>query len=196
MFCTMVGSPKGRYAQMKIFAVYLVLVFVLYGCSTMAPPYSTSPDTNQLLKQFRGKTAVLTELVPAASHEPTCRLLGPIQAADSLTIPQFVAKAFNDELKFADLYDQVRGTKISGSMDKIAFSSASGWWDLAITLRSETGVQFSVEHRYNFTTSFDAITACDRTAQALSAATQDLIKKVVSHPRFPSLVERRTILSD
>jgi hypothetical protein len=27
--------------------------------------------------------------------------MGPIQAGDGLTIPQFVAKAFNDELKFA-----------------------------------------------------------------------------------------------
>jgi len=176
---------------MKIFGLHLVLVFVLYGCSTMTPArYSMSADTNQLLKRLRGKTAVLTELLPAASYEPTCRLMGPIQAGDGLTIPQFVAKAFNDELKFADLYDETQGIKLSGSMDKVAFSSASGWWDLAMTLRSDKDVQFSVEHRYNFTTSFDAITACNQTAQALGAATQDLIKKAVSHPQFSSLLER------
>ena len=149
-----------------------------------------SADTNQLLKRFRGKTAVLTELVPASSYEATCRLMGPIQAGDALTIPQFVTKAFNDELKFADLYDDTQGVKISGSMDKVVFSSASGWWDLAMTLHSANGMQVSVENRYSFTTSFDAITACNQTAQALGAATQDLIKKAVSHTQFPSLLER------
>jgi hypothetical protein len=176
---------------MKILGGHLIMAFLLYGCSTMTPPrYSMSADTNHLLKQFRGKTAVLTELVPAASYEPTCRLMGPIQAGDGLTIPQFVAKAFNDELKFADLYDETQGVKLSGSIDKVGFSSASGWWDLAMTLRSEKGIEFSVDHRYNFTTSFDAITACNQAAQALGAATQDLIKKSVSHPQFPTLLER------
>ncbi len=183
-------SPA-RYEQVKILGLHLVMVLALYGCSTMTPArYSISADTNQLLKQFRGRKAVLTELVSAASYEPTCRLMGPIQAGDGLTIPQFVAKAFNDELKFADLYDEAQGVRLSGSMDKVAFSSASGWWDLAMTLRSEKGVQFSVEHRYTFTTSFDAFTACTQTAQALGAATQDLIKKTVSHPQFSSLLER------
>jgi hypothetical protein len=79
---------------------------------------------------------------------------------------------------------------LSGSIDKFGLSSASGWWDLAMTLRSEKGIQFSVEHRYNFTTSFDAITACNQAAQAFGAATQDLIKKSVSHPQFSSLLER------
>jgi hypothetical protein len=74
-------------------------------------------------------------------------------------------------------------------MDKIAFSSASGWWDLALTLRSETGLEVSVENRHTFTTSFDGVTACIQTAQALGAATQDLIKKTVSHPQFSRLLD-------
>jgi hypothetical protein len=176
---------------MKILGLALVVAFVLSGCSTMTPArYSMSADTNQLLKQFRGRTAMLTELVPEASYNATCRLMGPVLATDDLTIPQFIAKAFNDELKFADLYDETKGVKLSGSLDKMAFSSASGWWDLAMTLRSEKGVQVSVENRYNFRTSFDAITACNQTAQALGSATQDLIKKAVSHAQFLSLLER------
>lgn len=182
---------KDGYAEMKFFGLQLVVGFALYGCSTMTPArYSMNADTHQLLKRIHGRTAVLTELAPTASYDPTCRLMGPIQAGDGLTIPQFVAKAFNDELKFADLYDETQGVKLSGSMDKVAFSSASGWWDLAMTLRSDNGVQFSVENRYTFTTSFDGITACNQTAQALGAATQDLIQKAVSHSQFSSLLER------
>ena len=174
---------------MKIFGLHLVIVFVLYGCTTLQPPqYAVSADTNQILKQFRERKAVLTELVPAASYRPRCRGEKPI--GDALILTQYVANAFNDELKFADLYDQAQGAKISGSMDKIEFSSISGWWDLAITLRSETGVQISVENRYSFTVNFivGMAQACTQTAQALGIAIQGLIKKTVSHPQFPSLV--------
>lgn len=177
---------------MKIGSFFLVVVFVLHGCAhIMRPPrYAISADTNQLLKQFRGKKASLKELDSPASYDSTCRLGAIIEAADGLTIPQFVTKAFNDELKLADLYDDSAGVKIFGSMDRIVFSSTSGWWDLALTLRSEKGIKYSVENRYEFPTMYDGITACDRTAEALGAATQDLLKKAVAHPEFSTLLQQ------
>jgi len=117
--------------------------------------------------------------------------MGPIQAGDGLSIPQFIAKAINDELKFADIYDP-SGAKLSGDVTRVAFSSTSGlttgWWDLAVTLRSDTGATIGAEIRYGFESGFDAITACNQTAQALGSATQDLIKKLVSDPGFPALL--------
>jgi hypothetical protein len=105
--------------------------------------------------------------------------MGPIQAMDGLTIPQFIQKAFNDEFKFANVYDNQRGMKLTGKVDKIEFSSSAGltngWWDLAITLQSPNGRTLRVENRYNFKSGFDAATACNQTAQALGAAVQDLI---------------------
>ena len=74
--------------------------------------------------------------------------MGPIQAGDGLTIPEFIADAFNDEFKFADIYDQNRGIKLSGKVDKIEFSSSKGltqgWWDLYVTLKSPNGNTVSV----------------------------------------------------
>jgi len=179
---------------MQRLAILLLLTAVVSGCSTMTPArYSVSADTNQILKQYRGSRVVLTELSPPASYEPNCRLMGPIQAGDGLTIPQFIQKAYNDEFKFADLYDNTSGVKLSGSVDKVAFSSSSGltngWWDLAVTLQSPHGEKMSVENRYNFKSGFDAITACNQTAQALGAAVQDLIKKTVSNPHFLRLLQ-------
>jgi len=52
-----------------------------------------------------------------------------------MTIPQFVQKAFNDELKFADLYSE-QSVALTGRLTKIVFSSTSGLtngsWDLAV----------------------------------------------------------------
>lgn len=117
--------------------------------------------------------------------------MGPIQASDGMTIPQFIQKAFNDEFKFANVYAE-DGAQLTGSLTTISFSSTSGltngWWDLALTLTSAHGKSLGVESRYEFKSGFDAITACNQTAQALGPAVQDLIKKTVSDPNFKSML--------
>ncbi len=175
----------------KIIALMAVSVGVV-GCSTMTPArYAVSVDNNQVLKQYSGKTLNLASMGAPADYDSACRLMGPIKASDNMTIPQFVAKAFNDEFKFAGLYSE-NGTKIDGALTKIKFSSTSGltsgWWDLGLTLTSGNGKSLSTENRYEFKSGFDAITACNQTAQALGPAVQDLIKKTVSDPAFPTLL--------
>jgi hypothetical protein len=162
------------------------------GCSTMTPArYAVSVDNNQILKQYSGSKVQIVAMDAAGSYDSSCRMMGPIQASDGMTIPQFVQKAFNDEFKFANLYAE-DGARLSGSLTKIAFSSVSGvtggWWDLGLTLNSGNGKSLGVESRYEFKSGFDAITACNQTAQALGPAVQDLIKKTISDPKFKSLL--------
>lgn len=171
----------------------LGMVSLVAGCSTMTPArYSVSVDNNQALKEFKGSKASVVSMAEPADYSANCRLMGPIQASDGMTIPQFIRKAFNDELKFAEIYDEQEGTKLSGTLDTVAFSSTAGitggWWQLGLTLSSENGESMAVENRYEFRSGFDAITACNQTAQALGAAVQDLIKKTVTAPRFRDLL--------
>lgn len=169
------------------------MMLVVSGCSTMTPArYSVSVDNDMILKNYQGKTLSLTSLDAPQSYDANCRLMGPIQASDGATIPQFVQKAFNDEFKLAGIYGNGNAV-LTGRMDKIAFSSSagltSGWWDLSLTLHSNNGKSLSVENKYAFKSGFDAITACNQTAQALGPAVQDLIKKAVSDPHFRELMD-------
>src|SRR4249919_1848489 len=165
---------------------------LMAGCSTMTPArYSVSMDNNQALKAYQGATMQLASVTAPGKYDANCRLMGPIQATDNMTIPQFVQKAFNDEFKFAGVYAD-SGTTLNGTLDRIAFSSTTGltggWWDLSITLNSSNGKSLKAENRYAFKSGFDAITACNQTAQALAPAVQDLIKKAVSDPQFGELL--------
>ncbi len=174
--------------------VPILLAMLTASCSTMTPArYSVSIDNNQVLKQFAGAKVLLANLEPPPAFEANCRLVGPIEAKDGLTIPQFIQKAFNDEFKFANIFDEQQGVKLTGKVDKIEFSSASGltngWWDLAITLQSANGASMSTANRYNFKSGFDAITACNQTAQALTPAVQDLIYKTITDSRFGTLMK-------
>lgn len=176
--------------MMRFWATAAVLL--LAGCSTMTPArYSVSVDNHQALKQYAGKSFWIASMGSPASFDANCRVMGPIQASDGMSIPQFVHKAFNDELKLAGLYNE-KGVAINGALNRVEFSSTAGvtggWWDLALALTSSNGQSLAVENRYEFKSGFDAITACNQTAQALGPAVQDLIKKAVTDPRFAALV--------
>lgn len=157
----------------------------------MQPPrYSVSVDNVQALKKYQDAKLVFSDFEQSATYSSNCRLMGPIEPADGLTLPKFVSKAFNDELKMADIYSE-SGTKISGDITNIAFSSitglTNGYWDISIKLNSSNGKSIDVNNKYEFKSGFDAITACNATADALTPAVQDLIKKTVTDPAFSTL---------
>lgn len=177
---------------MKKLVFMLIALLMLSACSTMQPPrYAISVDNIQKLKTYEDAKVEFISLNQSANFNSNCRLMGPIEPADGLTIPQFVSKAFNDELKMAELYSK-DGTKLSGDITKVEFSSISGltngYWDIGLKLNSSNGQSLSVSNKYTFKSGFDAITACNATADALSPAVQDLIYKTVTHPEFGKLL--------
>ena len=180
-----------RIKMKKNIILVLSLLFVT-GCSTMTPArYSVSVDNNQALKKFDGSKVHLESVMAPEQFSSNCRLMGPIQASDGMTIPQFVQKAFNDEFKFASIYSD-NGIVLTGLLNRIEFSSTSGltngYWHLGMELKSSNGKTMSFDNRYDFKSGFDAITACNQTAQALGPAVQDLIKKAASNPKFAELI--------
>lgn len=168
-------------------------LLLVTACSTMTPArYSMSVDNNQALKKFEGSKVRIASISPPANFDASCRLMGPIQASDGMTIPQFVEKALNDEFKFANIYSD-SGVSLKGSLKAIDFSSTtgltSGFWHINMELNSSNGKSMNVDSRYDFKSGFDAITACNQTAQALGPAVQDLIKKAVTSQEFPELIK-------
>jgi hypothetical protein len=120
-----------------------------------------------------------------------CRAVGDVKIENGLTVPQFIQKSFNDELKFAGIHAG-NGVQLKGNLTRIEFSSSAslvkGYWDLALNLSSSNGKSMSVENRHDFDSGFDGATACNNTSQALAQAAQALIRKTVADPRFGTLV--------
>lgn len=181
---------KSEFYQMKNIFLITGLLF-LTACSTMQPPrYSISVDNVEALKKLDGVQASVVNFSQSAKFSANCRLMGPIEPADGLSVAQFVSKAFNDEFKMAGIHSD-DGTKITGDISNIGFSSVSGltngFWDIAVSLKSSNGNELEVANRYKFKSGFDAITACNATADALTPAVQDLIQAAVQNPDFAKL---------
>lgn len=174
---------------MKKIVFMAVAVLMLSACSTMQPPrYAISVDNIQKLKSYEGVKVEVVSLNQPANFNPKCRLMGPIELSDGLTFSQFICKAFNDELKMANLYS-TDGVKISGDITKIDFSSTTGYWDIGLRLDSSNGQSLSVSNKYTFKSAWDAATACNATANAFPSAIQDLIKATITHPEFSALLK-------
>lgn len=181
-----------KFRFISLVLTLLGFMFVT-GCSTMTPArYSVSVDANQKLKTMPNARVYLANLSPPADEDSNCRLMGPIKAGDGRTITEFIADAFNDEFKFADIHDE-NGVRLEGEITEIEFSSTAGltngYWSLGLMLKSSNGKHMSSHINYKFKSGFDAVTACNQTAQALGAAVQDLIVQTVTNTGFKALLE-------
>jgi hypothetical protein len=175
-----------------LISILLISMFAA-GCSTMTlARYSVSVDANRALEAIPDTKVHLASLSPPPTQDVNCRLMGPIKASDGMTITEFIQDAFNDEFKFADVYD-VSGIRLDGEVTQIEFSSidglTNGHWNLGLTLRSSNGKQMSTHVNYQFKSGFDGITACNQTADALGAAVQDLVVKTVTDAGFELLLK-------
>jgi len=93
-----------------------------------------------------------------------------------------------DQLQLAELYSPQAPLRLGGNLDAIDFGTGDGIWNIALTITDDAGQSFTVREDYNYETSFYGETACNQTAQAFMPAVQNLIRKVVSHPKFQEMV--------
>lgn len=168
-----------------------IAAIALSACTSMTSPrYSMSADNNVTLRKIEGASVAVVQQIDNSKLDAGCRMVGPIAPTDNRTISQFIADSFNDEFKFAQIHG---GTSPKAplvmTLDKAAFSSTSGWWDLSVTLRhQQNGSSVTASSRYDFKTAFDGAVACNNSALALTPAVQDLIQKIVTQRAFRRMV--------
>lgn len=178
---------------MKTLLIATAVALLSSGCSTYAVSrYSISTDNVVALRLLNGKTlnvGAFSSTTPG-QKEIVCRGVGPIKTPDGEPFSEFVRKAFLDELKISNAYSPSAPATITGNLDAIDFSSASGNWNLALTVKSSNGKSMSVSESYAYSTSYYGETACNQTAQALMPAVQNLVGKVVRSPEFIAFVSQ------
>jgi len=165
----------------------------LSGCMTMTPAtYMVSPDAKAALGKYAGSKVAVADLGAPAAFDPMCRAVGNVKIANDMSLGQFVAKGFNDELKYAGLYSD-SGVRLTGAVTKAAFSTSAqvvnGWWDLGISLKSSNGQSMTMENRYEFEAGFVGASACNNASRELGTAVQKLVSRTVTDPQFAALLK-------
>ena len=176
--------------------ICLIPVLVLAGCETTnSIPYKAS-TTNVLTVQQKLQTQNrkvqlgTVAMAPGVEEHLLCRLSGEVKVAPGKTLPQYIKEAFQEELFMAQAYATDAPAIITGTVDKIGFSSvAPAFWEISMSVKSNFSPGYQVSTKYVFNTSWTAYSACKNVADAFAPAVQDLLKEVVNHPGFANLAE-------
>lgn len=177
--------------KVVLYLVAATLTILSTGCSTYsASRYSINTDNVVAMRALNSKIVNVGSFsaTKPGEKEIMCRGVGPIKTPDGEPFSEFVRKAFLDELKIANVYSTNAPVTLTGNLDAVDFTSASGGWSLALTVKSSNGKSLSVSENYAFTTSWNGETACNQTAQAFMPAVQNLVGKVVRSQEFLALV--------
>ena len=169
-----------------------VVASVFAGCSTYAAgTYAASADD---VAELRGMSATTISVGGFTSTKPgqsevTCRGAGPVKAPGGEPFSEYVRGALVEELTLAGTYAATAPITLTGKLDSIDFTSTSpSSWRLHLTLTSSNGRQLTTQASYTFKTSYFGERACNKVAEALAPAVQELIKKTVHAPEIRALV--------
>lgn len=176
--------------------VMLSIGVMLSGCETTnSIPYKASTanviSIQQTLQASGKKVSVGTiTLAPGVEESPLCRLNGPVKVAPGKSLPQYITEAFQEELFLAQVYQASAPTIIDGRLETLSFSSVTpANWEITMSVKSNVSPGYSVSVKYPFETSWTAYSACKNVADAFGPAVQELLKQVVTHPKFASLTK-------
>ena len=180
----------------NVFALLLIFLS-MSACQTYSPQrYIPATDTAVVLKTYPKVRARVEPFVLSSAFDAACRGAGDFTPPVNMTVQGYIQQAFSDELKLADLYDEMSpDVVLSGVIDALSFSSAKGLtggeWNIGIKLSSSNGASMYATENYLFESAFGGDTACKRAAEAFLPATQKLILQVVRSESFRSLLRRK-----
>jgi hypothetical protein len=180
-----------RFGSRLVLAAAIAIAIPLGGCSTYAVSrYAVSVENVTAMRKIGGHPINVGEFRAKGDEASSigCRAVGPIKTPDGEPFSQYVRKAFISELTLAEVYSPSAPVTITGTVDRVDFSSTSGAWEIGLTVTSSNGKSIHTDEEYSFSSSFFGETACNQTAQAFMPGIQDLIGKIVHDPEFRGLV--------
>ena len=175
--------------------VALSMTALLGACASVSPAYRPDVANQKALSSVQGGHVALGAFTQPADVSTMCRGNGPVEPPHDMSFAAYVQKAFADELQASGkLAGGSPGVTLTGKLTKVDFSSSyhlvHGYWDLDLNLQSSNGRSLSAAEHYEFDTSVFAESACDRSAEALPRAVDQLIHQVVTSPAFPALLAK------
>jgi len=176
----------------KIFHGVLVLVAVmaLSGCANKVHDYSVSTENLIALKSVakNAKSVNIGEFTDSGREERStmCRLATPIGTPKGETFASYIQNAMKKELFISDMYNPNSSTIITANLNKIYGSTTIGnaYWSFDMTLKSSNGNSYNVTSRYDYESSFSAMSACSEMQRSYPLAVQNLIGEIVKNPKF------------
>lgn len=175
--------------------VGLVAIMALSGCANKVHDYSVSTENLIALKSISktSKKVNIGKFTDSGREERSvmCRLATPIGTPQGNTFASYIQNALKKELIISDMYSESGAATITANLDETYGSTTLGnaYWSFKMTLKSSNGQTYKVDSRYDYESSFSAMSACSEMQRSYPLAVQKLIGKIVKDPKFSSLTK-------
>ncbi|MCF1431787.1 MAG: hypothetical protein LPH21_13990 [Shewanella sp.] len=164
---------------------------LLTACSAKVPHYNSSADNVLSLRALNVSINVGSIKATNPQKSIMCRLANPVEMPNGKTINEYIESAFIEEIKMAGFYDISARITISGNLNEVSASSGmtDGHWLFDMSVMSTNGKSFNVVSKHEFAGSFSGVVACrEDMPDEFQPAVQKLIKNIVTHSKFKSLL--------
>jgi hypothetical protein len=175
----------------KITIAVLLLAYIT-GCSTYTVNrYGISANNIEVMRSMDGLKFSVNKFSATnpGLNQIQCRGAGTISTPNKESFESYITAALVSELKIAGIYSESSNIKIDGIIENLDFSSnvGAGKWMFDVIVSDNSGNSYKVKSLFDFSTNWFADKACQQVAQAFVPAVQNLIKDIISHPKFKSL---------
>ena|SRR6056297_1105365 len=161
----------------------MMLVAMLSGCTFVTDRYTMSSDNVLAAKSWEGiKVDVGAFSYGENFSVPSCNYKGPIQTVDGEGYPNYIRNALITDLKFAEVYSDKAPIRITGIIEEVDATTASGTrWRIVAVIKSTNGKSVTIQEDYNYNGSIVGTidSTCNAAAAALTPAVQNLIGKII-----------------
>ncbi len=120
-----------------------------------------------------------------------CRLQTSITPPNGESFAAYIKGAFKNEFVVSDIYDEGAGIELSGRLINAEVDSVgTGTWSLEMEFSVSGKSPFTIKVSYPYRSAYIAYQACRNAMNALPAAVQELIHKVVQNPSFQKALKK------
>jgi len=175
--------------------IALAAIIGLSGCANKVQAYAVSTENLLTLKGLATKANKVNvgEFTDSGKHERAvmCRLATPIGTPKGETFASYIQNAFKKELIISDMYDPNAKNTITANINDVYGSTVLGnaYWSFDVTVKSSNGKSYNVKSKYDYESSFSAMSACSEMQRSFPLAVQKLIGDIIRHPKFVELTK-------
>ncbi len=122
---------------------------------------------------------------PGVDANPVCPLSGPMALLPGQPLPHALSDALRARLIARGMHDETAYTVLEGRLDRLEFSLANpARWSISLRVFSNRPTGYSVSVDHDFDTAGAAYSVCVRVQDAIRAALDAIVTKVLDDPGF------------
>jgi hypothetical protein len=172
------------------------MIILNTGCAITADRYQATAVNQLQIKNLNQKMNVGNFKAQKTDYKVMCRLANNVELPDGKSFEEYIEGALIEELMMAGMYSKESDVTINGYLNDTDVSSGmtDAHWTFDLTISNSHNEELKIIHKREYSASFVGGIACSNDMpKSLMPTVQELISKMINHPKFDSMFSNHEI---